>query len=443
MLALAWPLILSNLTMTLISATDVVLMGRLSAHALAASALGVNLAMMLTIFCWGLVQAASPMMAATLGARSNAVRDVRRTFRQTLWLVGIVSVVMLTILWNAEPIMLAAGQDPGLSRSAAEFLRGYMWCQVAFLVFQVMRNFTAALQRPRWAMVVSIGGIFINAFLGWVLIFGKLGFPALGIFGGGLASTITWISVMIGMIIVLRSDRQFRRFHLFGNIWRADWPRFRQLWKLGLPIAITYGFEGTVFSAGVYFMGLINEASVAAHAIAIQLASISFMVPMGLAQATTVRVGYGVGQKDRDAITRSGWTGFVLGVGFMGLMACVMFLIPRPLIGIFIDLAKPENAEVVALAVAFIGMAALFQIFDGAQVVGAGMLRGLQDTRWPMIFAGFGYWVIGLAGGILLAFPLGWQGMGIWAGFVGGLAVVSVLMLWRWWQRERLGLVSF
>jgi MATE family multidrug resistance protein len=441
MLSLAWPLILSNLTMTLISATDVVLMGRLSPHALAASALGVNMSMLFNVFCWGLVQASSPLMASELGRRANSVRDVRRTFQQTLWLLAIATTIMLLILWNAAAIMIELGQDPALARSAGEFLRGYMWCQVPFLIFQVMRNFIAALQRPGWAMAVSIIGIFVNALVSWSLIFGKFGLPALGLFGGGLGSTITWTLIMLGMGIVLLRDPQFRRFRLFHGLWRPDWPRFKQLWKLGLPIAITYGFEGTVFSLGVYFMGLIDEVSVAAHAIALQLASITFMVPMGIAQATTVRVGYGHGARDAGAVTRAGWTGFALGVGFMALMGLVMLLFPLPLIGIFIDLTLPSNGPVVALALVFLGYAAMFQLFDGAQVVAAGMLRGLQDTRLPMLFAGLGYWVVGLRGGVWLAFDHGWKGAGIWTGFVAGLAIVSILMLWRWSLRDRLGLV--
>ncbi len=441
MITLAWPLILSNLTMTAIAMTDVVLMGWLSMHALAASALGIHLSMMLNCFCWGLVQACSPLMAAELGRRSNSVRDVRRTFRQTIWLVMIAAALMLAVLWHSEAIMIWFGQEPKLAHSAATFMRGYMWCQVPFLLFQIMRNFTAVLNRPGWALAVSLTGIALNALISGALIFGWFGLPALGLFGGGLGSTITWSLIALGLAVVLLTDKQFRRFHLFGNFWRADWPRFRSIWKLGLPIAITYAFEGTVFSAGVYFMGMINETSVAAHAIALQWAAISFMVPMGIAQATTVRVGYGYGQRNAAAITRAGWTGWALGVGFMTVMAVFMLLFARPMVALFIDINAPANAAVVTLAISFLYYAALFQIFDGAQVVGAGMLRGLQDTGWPMIFAGFGYWIVGLAGGVWLAFSGGWQGAGIWTGFVAGLAVVSVLMLWRWMLRAKLGLL--
>jgi MATE family multidrug resistance protein len=243
-----------------------------------------------------------------------------------------------------------------------------------------------------------------------------------------------------GLALVLLFDRKFRRFHIFGRFWRADWPRFRQLWRLGLPIAATLVFEVTIFNAAVFLMGLISADAIAAHSIAIQIASVAFMVPLGFGQASTVRVGRAYGARDEAGITRAGWTAYALGVGFMALTASLMLFAPRLLIGGFLDLSEPENANVVRLAVTFLAFAALFQLVDGAQVVGAGMLRGLHDTRVPMIFAAIGYWGIGFPLGAVLAFPLGMEGVGIWIGLATGLAVVAVLMTVRWARRERLGL---
>ena len=441
MLALAWPLILANLTMTLISATDVILLGRLGARELAASALGLNLNMALTIFSLGLVYAASPMMASEIGRKSNSVRDVRRTFRQSLWAIFTIVMPMWLLLWHTEAIMLAFGQEAELARGAGEFINGYQWSMLPFLVFQAMRSFLAALERPGWVLVVSMFGIILNAVISWALIFGKLGLPALGLFGAGLGTSIVWTVMMIVLAVIIMRARRFRRYHLFGRFWRADWIRYRAVWRLGLPIAITLGFEAGVFAAAVWLMGLINADSVAAHTIALQIASMTFMVPMGLAQAATVRVGIGYGRKDPAAIHRSGWMAFSLGVGFMALMALILLLFPGVLIGIFIDRDLIENARVVELAGSFLLVAALFQIADGAQVVGAGMLRGLHDTKMPMIFALIGYWVIGIGVGTGLAFGLGMDGVGIWIGLASGLAVVSILMLWRWHARARLGLL--
>jgi multidrug resistance protein, MATE family len=441
MLTLAWPLILSNLTMTLISATDVILLGRLGARELAASALGLNLNMALTIFSLGLVYAASPMMASEIGRKSNSVRDVRRTFRQSLWAIVTIVIPMWVLLWHTEAIMLVFGQDPLLAKGAGQFIHGYQWSMLPFLMFQAMRSFLAALERPGWVLVVSIVGIALNALISWALIFGKLGLPALGLFGAGLGTSIVWTIMMIALGLVIARERRFRRYRLFGRFWRPDWERYRAIWRLGLPIAITLGFEAGVFAAAVWLMGLINAESVAAHTIVLQIASMTFMVPMGLAQAATIRVGFGYGRGDAAAIHRSGWVAFAIGVGFMALMALTLLLFPDALIGIFIDRDLAGNARVVELAKSFLLVAAVFQIADGAQVVGAGMLRGLHDTRVPMIFALIGYWVIGIGVGTGLAFVGGFAGVGIWIGLASGLAVVSILMLWRWRWRARLGLL--
>jgi MATE family multidrug resistance protein len=241
-----------------------------------------------------------------------------------------------------------------------------------------------------------------------------------------------------GMVAVVLVERKFRRYRLLGRFWRSDWPRFRGLLRLGLPIAGILAFEVTIFNAAALLMGLIGAEQLAAHAIALQIASVTFMVPLGLNQAVTVRVGLAYGAGDREGVSRAGWTAYVLGVSFMALMALVMVLWPRTLISAFIDLADPANAHVVALAISFLAFAALFQIFDGAQAVASGMLRGLHDTTVPMIYAAIGYWGIGLPLGVLLAFPFAFGGIGIWIGLSCGLASVAALLLARWLRRDRL-----
>ncbi|HET7708805.1 MAG TPA: MATE family efflux transporter [Sphingomicrobium sp.] len=436
-LSLAWPLILANLTMAAIGATDVVLMGWLGARPLASAALGINLTFAFGLVCLGLVTASAPLMATALGARLHSVREVRRTFRQSLWLVATLIVPLWLILWNAEPIILLLGQEPGLAAGAQDFLRGYMWSQLGFLLFQAMRNFVSALERPGWVLAISIAGILLNALLGYGLIFGHFGLPAWGLFGGGLASSIVWAFQALLLALVIVADRQFRRFHLFGRFWRPDWPRYARLWRIGFPIGLAMGFEGGVFSAAAYLMGLIDAESVAAHAVALQLAALSFMVPWGLSQAATVRVGRFLGERDPAGITRAGWTAWVLGVAFMAATATLMWLFPRGLITLFLE-DTPANARVIALGVSFLAIAAIFQVFDGAQVVAAGMLRGLHDTRVPMIFTFIGYWAIGIGVGAWLAFAAGWRGQGIWTGLAVGLGIVSVLMLWRWSRRDQI-----
>ena len=440
-LLLAWPMILSNLTMMLIGVTDVILLGWLGLRELAAGALGHNLAIFCAIFCMGLVTATAPMMASEKGRMAHSVRDIRRTFRQGLWVCCSVMVPIWAFLWNTEAILVATGQQPDLAANAAIFVRAYMWSILPFLGFLVLRNFVAALEQPVWATVVACGAVVLNAVVNYGLILGHYGLPQLGLMGAGIGSTITNVVQFAVMALVVSFHPKFRRYHLFGRFWRPDSPRFRQIWRLGLPIGVTMGFEGGVFAVAILLMGLINEASVAAHAVAIQIASLTFMVPMGLGQAATVRVGLAFGRNDADGITKAGWTAFVLGTGFMAAMALGIYSFSEALIGIFVTPVDAETTQVFNLAVSFLMVAAIFQIVDGAQVVGAGMLRGLHDTKVPMYFAAFGYWVVGIGVGGWLAFRGGWDGVGVWTGLATGLAVVSVLMLVRWSMRALLGLL--
>jgi len=439
MLALAWPLILANLTQQAIQATDVLLMGRLGATQLAAATLALNLTFTFNLLMLGLLIASSPMMATALGQRFNAVRDVRRTFRAGLWLLALMLPPYWLVLWHVGAIMRLFGISAELSAQGQTFLRAYMWCTAPWLLFQLLRNFVSALERPRVVLWLSLAGIALNAILSWSLIFGHFGLPALGLVGGGTGSTLTWLTLCILLMVVMQADRQFRRFHLFGHWWRFDRQRTAAMVKLGWPIGLTMALEMGVFALAAYFMGWIGAPAVAAHAVALQLAALTFMVPLGLGQAATVRVGLALGRRDEEGIARAGWTAWVMGVGFMGAMALVMWSIPRTLVTLFLD-DVPANAVVIGLAVSFLRVAAAFQLVDGAQVIGAGMLRGLHDTRWPLLFALVGYWIVGLGIGTWLAFGRDWKGVGIWVGLASGLAAVAALMLTRWILRDRLGL---
>jgi MATE family multidrug resistance protein len=286
---------------------------------------------------------------------------------------------------------------------------------------------------------LSIAGIAVNAVLSWSLIFGHFGLPAFGLRGGGIGSTLTWIAMCGALIAVIATERRFRRFHLFGRWWRFDGERTMAMVRLGWPIGVTMALEMGVFALAAYFMGWLGAPAVAAHAIALQLAALTFMVPLGLGLAASVRVGLALGRGDEPGIARAGWTAWVMGVAFMGVMALGMWIFPRPLVTLFLA-DVPANAVVIALAISFLKVAAAFQLVDGAQVIGAGMLRGLHDTRWPLIFALVGYWGVGLGIGAWLAFGADWEGVGIWIGLASGLAAVALLMLARWLLRDRLGL---
>ncbi|GAY21089.1 MULTISPECIES: MATE family efflux transporter [Sphingobium] len=440
--ALALPMIAGNIAWAGIAATDLLLLGRLGAGAVASGALAINLFNALLIFGMGLVTAAAPLIATERGRRRHSVRDVRRTVHQTLRAATLFVLPAWALLWESESILLLMGQEADLAAQAGELMRGLQWALLPFLGFTTLRNFISALERPVWGLIIMVCAIPFNLLAGWTLIFGHLGFPALGIFGAGIASTLSSSFLFLGLLSVILIDRRFRRYRLLGRFWTRDRERHRAVWALGLPIAITLGLETTVFNASAFLMGLIDRDSLAAHAVAIQIAALVFMVPMGIGQAATVRVGLAYGKGDLAAVGRAGWLALAIGTGFALIAATMLIAFPRMLISAFLNLADPANARTAMLAVGFLGVAALFQLVDAAQAVGAGVLRGIQDTRVPMIFALIGYWVIGIGIGIVLAFPLGLQGLGIWLGLASGLGVVALLLVARWALRERLHLLS-
>ncbi|MCG6121184.1 MAG: MATE family efflux transporter [Microvirga sp.] len=439
-LALSAPMVLINLTQAGLGATDVLMIAWLGPEALSAAALGTNLFFVCYIGGLGLISAISAMIAAERGANRFAVREVRRSFRQGLWSAVAIAVPVWAALWHAEPLLVLFGQEPALAAAAAEYLRYQQWALFPMLCFVALRFFLAGMERPAPALVVGLAAIGVNALCNYALIFGNFGLPALGLVGAGLATTTTAWFMFFALAALARADRRIRRYRLFGRFWRPDWPRFVELWRLGAPIAATILFEVTIFSAALLLMGMISADALAAHAVAIQIASLAFMIPLGVGQAATVRVGLAYGARDETAIARAGWTAFALGTSFMLLSAALMIGAPRLLVGAFLDLDDPGNAIVVGLAVSYLALGALFQLADGAQAVGSGMLRGLHDTRIPMLYAGFGYWVVGfpLAAGLGLWTPLG--GVGVWLGLAAGLAVVAVMMLVRWMRRDANGL---
>jgi len=441
-LALGWPLILTNVAQNALMTSDVILMGWLGSDALAAGALGTNLYFAFLIFGIGLVSATSPLIAEELGRRRHSVREVRRTVRQGFWAALTVAVPIWIVSWNGERILLATGQEPLLAQQAGDYMRALQWSLLPFLLYLVLRSFLAALERPGWPLVIGLLAVPVNFGAAYALMLGKFGLPALGLVGAGLGTVISSTFMFLGLALVCSLDRRLRRYHVFGRLWRADWPRYRTLWRIGVPIGLTLAFEVTIFNAAALLMGRIGANELAAHAIALQIAAFCFMVPFGLGQAVTVRVGRAYGAQDPKGVTHAGWTAFALAMAFMVFTASLMLFRPHLLLWAFLDLGDPKNAAVIDFAVSFLVMAAIFQVADGAQAVGSGMLRGLQDTRVPMIYAALGYWGIGLPLGVALAFGTGLRGIGIWIGLATGLAVVASLMLWRWTRRDRLGLVT-
>ena len=438
---LAAPLAGANLVQMAVYAIDVIFVARLTPVDFAAATLGVFLYSLCLWAMLGLATACAPIIAAELGRRAHAVREVRRSFRMALWLSVIVSLPLVVMLAHGETIFRLAGQDPRVAARAGDFLDILLVALVPSIAAGVMRTVAAALGRPGWALVVTGMALAVGAFGNWVLVFGNAGFPALGLEGSAIASVVTTLAMVAAFAAILMLDPRLRRYRLFGRWWRPEWPRLVEIFRLGLPIALAFTLEGSLFGGAAILMGLISVAAVAAHAVALNIAAIAFQIPLGIGQAATIRVGMAYGARDPAWIGRAGTAAIIAGLGVMTLTATAIWFAPALFVSAYLDLDAPANAQTVPLAIRFLAVAAMFQLLDGAQVVLAGALRGLQDTRVPMLIAGFGYWVVGFGTSIALGFWTKLEGVGVWIGLAAGLLAVSILLFWRWRARTRLGLV--
>lgn len=437
---LGWPLVIAQLAQISLSTTDVIMLGWLGPKFLAAAALANAFFIAMQLFGMGIVEAVAPMVAQALGARDT--RSVRRTLRQGVWLAFVVSVLLLPVIWNIGGLYRLLGQTEELVVMAEHFVHYAVWLIFPALQILVLRSFLSAHGATRVVLVITLCGFVANALLDYALIFGNWGFPRLELAGAGIATTLVNL-VMLGLTLTyVLTHRRFRRYHMFHNFFHADWPRFFELLRVGIPIGFMRLAEVLLFTSAALLQGWLGEDQVAAHAVALQLTSISFMVPLGLSQATTVRVGLAYGERNREGIRLAGWTSLAITLVFMST-TCVLFLLaPGPLVGLFLDPSNPNNFHAIQLATSYMVVAGLFQLFDGTQVTMSAALRGLSDTNVPLIIAFLGYWAVGFPVSYFLAFPVGVGGVGIWVGLAAGLAAVGIVLTIRWFLRDRLGLTS-
>lgn len=438
---LAAPIVAANLLQMAVYAIDVVFVARLGTTEFAASTLGVFLFSLVMWASIAMVGALSPIIAAERGRRAHAVREVRRTFRMALWLGVGTSLPLMLLLSRGEAILRFAGQDPAVAARAGAFLGILLYATIPGVLAGAMRTAAAALGRPGWTLAVTAMAVAVGAGGNWLLIYGHWGLPAMGLEGSALASVLTTIAMALAYIVILTRDRRLRRYRLFGRWWRPEWTRLREIVSLGFPIALAFTFEGGLFGGASLLMGLIGVDAVAAHGVAINIASVAFQIPFGIAQAATIRVGLAYGAGDRRWIARAGSVALGVGTGVMAFTALLIWAMPRLFIGGYLEIDRPENARVVAITVQLLGVAAMFQLLDGAQAVASGILRGLQDTRVPMLIALFGYWVVGFGTAVLLAFHWRLGALGVWLGLAAGLLAVTLLLGWRWSRRAELGLL--
>ncbi|WP_430228229.1 MATE family efflux transporter [Paraburkholderia tropica] len=424
---LAAPLAIAQLSQMAMSVTDTVLLGSLGAGALAAGGLGANLFFVVVTVLQGVLTSVSVSVSQARGA--DDLHRVPHIYWTGFALSLVLALPAFALLSFAEPLLHALGEPGVLARQVGEYASVLRWGAPASLIgVGLMRSFLPAIGAARRLLWISIASVFFNGFLNYGLIHGVWGLPRLGFLGSAAATAVTiWLTTLVLMgLLHLRPSHQH-----FVVARRPSAPMMGELFSIGWPVAITYAVEATLFLATGLLMGLLGAMPLAAHQIALNVASVMFMVPLSIGQAGNVRVGYWIGAGVPRAARHAGFVALALGVGFMSMSALVMVLAPHWIVGLYLHLDDPANAQTVALATSLLGVAAIFQIVDGMQTVGSGCLRGLKDTRIPMLAATLGYWGIGFPVGYALAFHFGYGALGLWWGLAAGLASVAVLMTWR------------
>jgi len=427
-LALAVPMALTQLSQIAMMATDLAFIGRLGNEAVAAAALAGTIYFVSFTIGMGLVSAVAPLAAQAFGARDP--RQVRRALRTGLWAALLISLPIMPFSLYGEPILLALGQAPAAARLAQHYLFGLVWGVTPALWFMAIRGFMGAVNRPQPALWITLGAIPANALLVYPLIYGEWGFPRLELFGAGLATTTVNFGTVLASLWFATRRPPFRKYRVLGRIWRIDWRLMRQLVAIGAPISLSFMMEYGMFSSAALLMGLISTTALAAHQVALQVTATLFMVPYGISMAATVRVGHAIGRNDPGAVKRAGLVAILLGIvlvaGFTLAVIAGRFAIARLFFGV-----AEDASTTVALTANLLLVGATFFIADGIQTIAAGSLRGLNDTRTPLLFAAISYWLIGFNLACLLGFRTELGAIGVWIGLSVGTAIYATLLILR------------
>ena len=423
---LAAPMALTQLGQVAMMTTDLALIGRISDEAVAAAALAHAVFFGAFVLGLGLVSAVAPLAAQAYGARTP--RLVRRSLRVGLWAAVIAGIPLTAIQLAGEELLVMAGQSATTAALAGRYLDGLAWSLVPSWGFIALRSFMGAVNRPEPTLWIMLGAIPANAGLAYALIHGALGLPRLDLLGAGLATTLVSVGMCVAALWVASTRRPFRKYRVLGRFWRTDWPLMGRLLAIGLPISGSLALEFGVFGAAALLMGRLGTTALAAHQIALQVASIMFMVPLGVSLAATVRVGHAVGR--HDAARRAGFAAVLLGTGFMAAMTLLVAATRHDIPHLFLGsgAASADTAELVATLLV---LGASFFIADGIQTVANGALRGRNDTRVPLLFAAVSFWAVGFPLSYGFGFAAGLGPSGVWIGLTVGLTVYATLLVIR------------
>ena len=432
-LTLGLPLIGSHLAQFGLHVTDTIMLGWYGVLPLAAGVLGASSFFVIFILGSGFAKAVMPMVASAQG-RADEVQ-VRRVARMGLWLSILFGLICYPVFWYAEAILLALGQKPEVAALGQEYLRVVGLGMIPALLVMVLKSYLAALERTQVVLWVTVAAVPLNAAMNWALIFGHWGAPELGVAGSAIATVVVQIFSLLILCLYAGLLPSLRKYQLFIRFWRPDWQAFADVFRLGWPIGLTGLAESGLFQASALMMGWIGTVELAAHGIALEITALTFMVHVGLSNAVTVRTGRLSGAGDFDGVRLGAKVGIAMSALFAGVTMALFLLFPVPMISVFIDPAEPQRAVIIAIGIALLVCAAIFQFADSMQVMALGLLAGREDTRVPMAFAAVSYWGIGFPASYILAFPMGYGAVGLWLGLVVGLAAAAVSLMWRFWSR--------
>src|SRR5215468_10690714 len=389
---LSAPMALTQLGQIAMMTTDLAFIGRLGDEAVAAAALGHTVFFVCFTFGLGLAAAVAPLAAQAFGAR-----DPR--------------------------------QVPDAARLGQQYLFGLVWGIAPALWFIAIRGFMGALNRPEPVLWITLAAIPANALLVYLLLYGNWGLPRLGLFGAGLATTIVNIGTFLAGLWFVMWRRPFRKYHILARLWRIDWPLMRELVVIGAPISLSMLLEYGLFGSAAILMGLIGTAALAAHQVALQVTAILFMVPLGIGMAATVRVGHAVGRDDADAVRCAGWVALWLGVALVAALTVAVVFCRFAIARLFFGDATTHGAIELTAALLLVG--ATYFVTDAIQTIVAGALRGLNDTRVPLLLAAVSYWLIGFTLACVFGFKTSLGAIGVWVGLSCGTAVYAAALILR------------
>ncbi|MBV2358431.1 MATE family efflux transporter [Thalassococcus sp. CAU 1522] len=429
-LALGLPLIGGHLAQFAIGLTDTVMMGWYGVPELAAMTLATSLYHVFLLFGAGFGWAVMPMVAGF--ATTGDDQQIRRATRMGLWLSAIFFFAVMPLMWASAPILRAIGQEEQVALDAQTYLRIAGWGMLPALGVMVLRNYLAGLEHTRIVFWITVAAAIANALANYALIFGNWGAPEMGLRGAAWASVVSHSVSLV--LVIAYALRRLPEHALFQRLWRPDWEMFASVARLGIPIGLTTLAEVALFAMSAVMMGWLGTIPLAAHGIALQIATATFMVHLGLANAATVRASTAYGRRDAQHLARGAQVAVMLSLGMVALATVLFVTLPDLLLGAFVDPTDPARDAIIALGTLLLIFAALFQLVDAMQVVNLGLLRGLQDTSVPMVIASLAYWGVGLPCAYVFGFVLDFGAGGIWSGLVSGLGVAAVLLAWRFWR---------